>query len=127
VNIERLLTLALVAVIVASFGVVYLEEVESIRQNYNADIGLSISREQGSFDYSCDQPVYGLYLKVSNDGEKVLSEFSVSITNPLCAGAVPPLTADLFPSQIVAIYVYSTERNGTVTISGNNTMIFLKF
>jgi hypothetical protein len=126
-KVERFLTILVVAAAVAALTLVYFEQMEGIQQSYNSEIGFSVSKEQGSFDYSCDQPFYGLYLKVSNEGSKVVSDFSISITNPLCKGAVPPLPSELLPSHSIAIYLYSTEQNGTVTISGNNTMIFLKF
>jgi hypothetical protein len=122
-----MLTFVLVATAVVALGLFYFGQLESIQQNYNSEIGLSISRERESFDYSCDKPVYGLYLKITNTGQKVVNDLSVSITNPICAGSVPPIIPQLLPLQSQGIYVYSTAQNGTLTISGNNTMIFLKF
>jgi hypothetical protein len=94
---------------------------------YGASIKYTISRDQPGYDYSCDEPVYGIYVSLSNNGTKTVSYFSVAITNPLCAGSVPPLPSDLTQFQALKFYVYSTAPNGTVTISGNNTLVEIKF
>lgn len=55
------------------------------------------------------------------------SVISVSVTNALCVGAIPQLPDSLVPSQQLAVDIYTTSVNGTITITGNNTVLLVQF
>ena len=119
-------------VLVAIMGVALVSSLVYVNyfamQNaYGGYIKYTFSRLPASYDYSCDEPVYGLYIAISNNGTKSVSGFSVSISSPLCKGAIPVLSNALLPLQEIRFYVYSSQENGTITVSGNNTMISINF
>lgn len=95
--------------------------------NYQNEIKYSMARIPLHYDYSCDEPVHGLYMVITNIGNKVVQNFSISITNGICEGSVPSVPNSFSPLQKLEIYLYSTNPNGTVTISGNNTRLLIHF
>ncbi|MDG6997449.1 MAG: hypothetical protein JRN52_16160 [Nitrososphaerota archaeon] len=126
-KVERVLTALLVVVAIAALALVVSSQVEQARIEYNISIEYSLSKQGGNFDYSCDEPFYSVFLRVSNNGSKVVNDFTISISNGLCKGAVPPLPSSLNSGQSIQIYLYTTKQNGTITISGNNTLIYVNF
>lgn len=94
---------------------------------YNSSIEYKLSKQTESYDYSCNEPLFPIYLQLSNNGSKVVEDLSISITNGLCKGAVPPLPSSMNPGQSLQIYLYTTKQNGTITISGNYTTIYVDF
>ena len=116
-----------VAGAVIAFGGIILGQVLSVTPNYGNKLRYSLERIQLRYDYSCDENVYGLYLVLNNSGAKSVSGLSVAMTNELCVGAIPPIPNTLSPNESLKIYLYSTESNGTITISGNNTELNIGF
>ncbi|MGI0090185.1 MAG: hypothetical protein ACREBS_00605 [Nitrososphaerales archaeon] len=64
---------------------------------------------------------------MANTGNKSVNDVSVSITNPLCTGAVPPISNTFAAQQKKVMYLYTTAQNGTITLSGNNTLLLIRF
>lgn len=124
-QLGRVLTILVVILALGFAATLIFTNLEA--QNQYGALTYSVSKLSPEYDYSCDEPVYGLYVILSNNGSKAIADFSVSISNPLCKGAVPPLTNVLLPSQHLGLYLYSTQENGTLTVSGNNTMVEISF
>ncbi|MCL5068023.1 MAG: hypothetical protein M1368_06690 [Thaumarchaeota archaeon] len=119
--------LVIVFALLAVGALVYSQYVTT-SEAYGNSLVYNFSRETRSYDYTCDEPVYGIHVALLNNGTKTVSGFSVSVTNPLCNGAVPStLPAQFPPAQRLAFYVYSAQQNGTVTVSGNNTLVQIRF
>ena len=124
---DRLLTVVLAVVMISALALIVFAQIGQEGNSYNRNVEYSISKQGGNYDYSCDEPFYSIFLRISNNGSKVLDNFSISVTNGLCKGAVPPLPGSLNPGQSLQIYLYTTEQNGTITLSGNNTLIYASF
>lgn len=124
---ENVLTITLLLVVAGSVGLLFYNGLDQSTVSYNSSITHSIARETHNFDYSCNQEFYTLYLRVTNAGEKVVRNFSISISNELCKGAIPPIPAAFEPGQTLGLYLYTTKANGTIAISGNHTNIYVKF
>lgn len=122
-----MLTALLVVAALAALALVVSAQVEQTRAEYNSSIDYSLNKQEGNFDYSCDEPFYSIFLRVLNNGSKLVDGFAISISNGLCKGAVPPLPSSLNSGQSIQIYLYTTKENGTITISGNNTLIYVNF
>ena len=127
ISLSRILSFAAIAVAIAATLVVVLSLQEVATNSYNSEISYSETKITPSYDYSCNEPVQGVYLVVSNNGQKSVDGFSVSVSSPLCAGSVPPLPNSLAPMAQIKFYVYSSKMNGTVTIQGNDTLLVVKF
>jgi hypothetical protein len=97
------------------------------RNSYNSEIQYSVSRSPVVYDYSCDEYDYQIHFVIMNSGVKNVLDFSASITNPLCVGGNPILLRTLNASSTLSFYAQSTNPNGTLTISGNNTFVQIKF
>ncbi|MGI0078425.1 MAG: hypothetical protein ACRECH_02265 [Nitrososphaerales archaeon] len=126
-QIGKALTVVVAIMGVALVGSLIYVNYFAAQDAYNMSIKYSVSKLPASYDFSCDEPVYGLYVVISNNGTKTVADFSVSISNPLCKAAVPPLSNALLPSQQAMFYVYSSQQDGTLTISGNNTLVEINF
>ncbi|MFI5420753.1 MAG: hypothetical protein ACHQ1H_07265 [Nitrososphaerales archaeon] len=124
---NQVLTIAVVAVGVLSAGFLILGQFLQNTANYGDEISYSFSRISLRYDYSCDENVYGIYLVLNNSGLRTVQGLSLSITNELCLGSIPPIPSSFLPQQSLKLYLYSTSVNGTITISGNNTMIMIPF
>jgi hypothetical protein len=96
-------------------------------QNYSKNVIVSFTRQPPSYDYSCGEPVDGLFIVIRNVGPKDVSDLSVTVTNKLCAGSIPTLPSNIPPHQLIMFYVYSTKPNGTLVITGNETYVSLNF
>lgn len=97
------------------------------QMSYQSNLVYSLSKTTLDYDYSCDQQVYDLNLNLLNNGSKYVSNFEISVTNELCVGAVPPLPNVLNPHQKLSLDLYTTSLNGTITITGNNTVLLIRF
>lgn len=106
------------------FAVSYIEFSKS---NYKDSIKYSLTENQIGFDYSCNERVYSLYLVLTNVGPKLIQNLSLSVTNGICEGAVPPIPPSLPPSRNISLYLYTNTQSGSVTVSGNNTLLTIKF
>ncbi|MHB8568037.1 MAG: hypothetical protein ACYC7D_11750 [Nitrososphaerales archaeon] len=111
---------------IALVATVYAAYVTSLN-SYSTNISYTVNKLSPEYDYSCGQHIQGLYVILKNHGSKTVDDFSVSISSPLCKGAVPPLPQVLNASFAMKFYVYSTQTNGTISVSGNNTLIEIKF
>jgi hypothetical protein len=121
--------LTIVVVITACVAILgfALGQIQYNNEEYQSYIKYSFTRIALKYDYSCDENVYGLYLNLVNNGDRIVQDFQVSVTNALCVGSVPPLPNSLNPGQSVKFYVYTTAPNGTITVTGNNTNLFIRF
>ena len=126
-KLGQLLTIAVVVIVsISLMAPISLQFVQN-RSNYAPYMRYSLSRIPLRYDYSCDESVYGLYLVLNNSGLKVVQNLSLSITNQLCVGAIPPVPDSLLPGQTLKVYLYSTAQNGTITIRGNETEVLIQF
>jgi hypothetical protein len=126
-NLGTVLTIILVASACITVLGFLLGQIQFNREEYQSEMRYSFTRIPLRYDYSCDEDVYGLYVNLSNNGSKMVQGLQASITNALCVGGTPPLPSVLKPNQSIQFYVYSTEQNGTLTVSGNNTDVFIRF
>jgi len=117
--------IVVVSAVIAVLGFA-LGQIQFDREQYQ-DINYQFTRISLRYDYSCDENVYGLSVNLQNNGTKSVQDFQVSVTNELCVGSIPPLPSSLDPGQALQFYVYTTEPNGTVTVSGNNTNVYIRF
>ena len=123
-NVLTLIVIASVALAVLGFA---LGQIQLSKEEYQSNIKYQFSRISLRYDYSCDESVYGLFLTLQNKGNKTVQNLQISVTNELCVGSIPPLPTVLNPGQSIQFYVYTTVANGTVSISGNNTDLFIQF
>lgn len=123
----NILSVILIVIAASTAAVILLGQIGLNANEYQSEIKYSYSRVNLSYDYSCEENVFGLYLVVTNAGQKTVENLSVYVTNALCVGSVPPLTNTLYPNQSLKFYVYSSAQNGTVTIMGNNTDLLVRF
>ena len=126
-KLGRLLTIAVVVIVSISLTALISEQFVQNRSNYAPYMRYSLSRIPLRYDYSCNENVYGLYLVLNNSGLKVVQNISLSITNQLCVGAIPPIPDSILPGQTLKVYLYSTSENGTISISGNETELLIQF
>jgi len=126
-KLGRVLTVVLVVMTSAALVIIVLGQMELSSDEYQSNISYSLSRVALKYDYSCEENVYGLYLNLTNLGTKIVQNFQVSVTNELCVGSVPPLPSYLNPGQSLQFYLYTTSPNGTISVTGNNTNLFINF
>jgi hypothetical protein len=98
-----------------------------IENSYNNQIQYSFVRYPVSFDYSCQTNDYQIQFIIRNVGAKSVQGLEFSITNPLCVGALPFIPNQLNSSSALNFFVQTTAPNGTMTLSGNNTYVQIKF
>lgn len=127
IQVSKILTfavviLALLAIIAVAYSQILVE-----KNSYNADIQVSVVKSPVVYDYSCDENDYQIHFVIDNIGSENVRDLSISITNPICVGAVPSLPQTLNSSSTLSFYAQSTRSNGTLTISGNNTFVQIKF
>lgn len=129
VNFKLANVLTILLIIVASAGVLafVLGQIQFDNDAYQSNIEYMFSRLSPSYDYSCDENVYGLSVSLKNNGDKMVQDLQVSVTNELCVGAIPPLPSSLNQNQSIQFYVYTTQENGTLSVTGNNTNLFIRF
>ena len=125
-KLGTLLTAILIVFASASILLIALGQVQQSRDEYRS-IEYSFTRIALRYDYSCDESVYGLSVILSNNGEKLVQNLDVSVTNGLCVGSVPPLPSFLNPGQSIQFYIYSSSPNGTISVTGNNTDLLIHF
>jgi hypothetical protein len=126
-TLSRVLTIVLIFVAISATGTAAYSYYTSTSNSYSPNLKIRYSKLAPQYDYSCLQPIQGIYVVLNNSGDKSIQDFSVSVSNPLCKGAVPPLPSQLKENASLDFYVYSTETNGTITVSGNNTLLLVKF
>jgi len=117
----------LIVFAILGVGLFIWNESNQSQMSYQHYLNYSLTKTKLSYDYSCDQQVYSLNMVLTNDGNKLVSDLSVSVSNPLCVGAIPQLPDSLAPSQQLAVDIYTTSANGTITITGNNTVLLVQF
>ncbi len=127
IKLGNVLTVIVIALACVAVLIVALGQFQYDREEYQSYIKYTFTRQYLQYDYSCDQSVYGLYIVLTNSGDKTVQNLQVSVTNGLCVGAIPPLPSALNASQSIQFYVYTTVPNGTVTVTGNNTDLSIGF
>ena len=68
-----------------------------------------------------------MHFVITNTGDENVVNLSASITDPLCVGGFPMLPPTLKASSTISFYVQTTTSNGTLSISGNNTFVQIRF
>jgi hypothetical protein len=128
-NLKLSNVLTIIVVVSAALAVLgfALGQIQFDNEQYQADINYQFTRISLRYDYSCDENVFGLYVTLQNNGDKIVQNLQVGVTNELCVGSIPPLPGALNPGQSIKFYVYTTEPNGTITVSGNNTDVYIRF
>jgi len=117
----------IILVIAILIGVAFITY-QAVAQNYGKEIQVSFARFPNTYDFSCNTTDQELYVTVRNNGTKTVDNFMVSISNPLCVGALPlNLPSTLAPMNYTRFYVQSSSLNGTLTISGNGTLVSVEF
>lgn len=124
---NRLLSVLSIVVLLSATLVFVTSYLEFSNTNYKSNIKYDLSKGSQSFDYSCNEKVYSLFLVLKNTGSKLVQDLSISVTHGICKGAVPPIPSSLAPVQKISLYVYTYSPNGTITVSGNNTLVSIKF
>ena len=126
-RLNIILSVIATVVVISAASVFLYSYLDSSGTNYANNLKYSITASPIGFDYSCNERVYSVYLTLANAGNESVQHLSLSVTNGICEGAVPPIPSTLVPAQSLAIYLYSDVENGTVTVSGNNTFLTIKF
>ena len=116
------LVLAVITVLVVGY-----EQFQISKRSYNSEIKYSFSRSPAVYDYSCNEYDYQMRFTFSNMGEKNVEHLSVTVTNPLCVGGNPILSTSLNASSMLGFYVQTTNPNGPLSITGNNTLVWVRF
>ena len=127
IGLSKILTITVFVLALITVSVVSYNQFQASRNSYNSEIKYSFSRFPLAYDYSCSENDYQIHFAITNTGDKNITNFSVSVTNPLCVGGNPLLPSMLKALSTVSFYVQSTNPNGTLTLSGNNTLVQIKF
>jgi hypothetical protein len=122
-----ILTAILISFALVGVGLFVFNQMNQAQMSYQSHLDYSVSKAILSYDYSCDQQVYSLNFLLSNNGSKLVNNLAISVTNPLCVGAVPPLPPALAPHQQLMLDLYTTSQNGTITVMGNDTVLLVRF
>lgn len=126
-RLSRILTIAVMILAIVTVSAVSYNLLRASDNSYNLEIKYSFSRYPLVYDYSCGENDYQLYFAISNTGEMNVENLSATVTHPLCVGGNPILAPTLNASSSVDFYVQTTNPNGTLTISGNNTLVRIRF
>ncbi|MDG6997508.1 MAG: hypothetical protein JRN15_00145 [Nitrososphaerota archaeon] len=127
IGLSKILTIAVFVLAASTASVVVYNQFQASRNSYNSEIRYSFSRSPFVYDFSCGENDYQIHFVISNAGEKNITNFSVSVTNPLCVGGNPILPHTLKGLSTVSFYIQTTSPNGTLTVSGNNTLVQVRF
>lgn len=122
-----MLTMAVVAVGVISVSIFAVTQYQYAMESYQGNIVYSIQRMPVLYDYSCDENIYEIGLSVLNNGTKLVTGLSFSISNAICVGSVSNYSSTLDPRQSMTVDLYSSVQNGTITVTGNNTILLVHF
>ena len=126
-SFSNILTLALIVLAISGTVVFVLGQNQFDSTEYASHIKYTFTRLSLRYDYSCDQNVYGLFLILKNAGSKNVENLSIAVSDELCVGSIPPIQTELRSNQSVDLYIYSTAPNGTVSVTGNDTNLFIRF
>ena len=126
-RLSKILTIAVMVLAIITVLVVSYNLLEASKNSYNSQIESSFSRSPLVYDYSCGENDYQIHFTITNTGVKNVEHLSVTVTNPICVGGNPVVPASLNASSTLNFYVQTTNQNGTLTISGNNTLVQVKF
>jgi hypothetical protein len=128
VTLSRALTIGVIALAIIAVSILAYTQFNIITNSYSSKIRVTFVRSPETYDYSCGESDYQLYFVVDNIGSKSVADLSLSITNPLCSGGVPPnLPKILGASSTLSFEAQSSNQNGTLTITGNNTLVEVNF
>jgi hypothetical protein len=127
VSKSRILTIAVVVLGIVTAGAVIYSQYYAAQASYNSEITYSFAKSPESYDYSCDVEEYQIFFTIKNVGQKNVVDLSASITDPDCVGGTPDLPGSLNASSMISFFAQTTSVNGTLTFSGNNTFVAIKF
>lgn len=127
ISLSRVLTILIIVFAVTVISVASYNQVLTTRNSYSSKIEYSFARSPLTYDFSCDENDYQIHFVITNTGNKNVMNLSASITNPLCVGGIPMLPQTLKASSAISFYVQTTSANGTLSISGNNTFVQIRF
>lgn len=127
ISLSKILTIAVIVLAIAAVASLAYIQYAAMKNSYNAKIQVSFVKSPVAYDYSCNTNDYQIYFMIDNTGSKNVADLSVSISNPLCVGAIPSLPKILNVSSTLSFYAQSSAENGTLIISGNNTFVEIKF
>lgn len=126
-RLSEILSIAVIILVAITVSVLSYNLVRASENSYNPEIKYSFSRSALIYDFSCSENDYQVHFTISNTGEKNVEQLSATVTNPLCVGGNPILPSSLNASSTLDFYVQTTTANGTLTISGNNTLVRVIF
>lgn len=124
---SKVLTIAVFLLALVTVSLISYNLFQASRSSYNYEIKYSFSRFPFVYDYSCDENDYQIHFVITNSGQKNITNFSTSVTNPLCVGGNPMVPQTLRAFSTISFYIQSTSANGTLTVSGNNTFVQIMF
>ena len=127
VTTSRILTVTVVVLAIVTVSALAYSQFLTNENSYNSKILVSLIKSPPVYDYSCSESDYQIYFVIRNIGLKNVVGLSISITNGLCVGAIPPLPDTLNSSSTMSFEAQTTTANGTLTIAGNNTFVQVKF
>jgi hypothetical protein len=127
ISLSKILSIAVIILAIAAVSVLGYTQFLAMKNSYNSKIQVSFVKSPVAYDYSCNTNDYQIYFMIDNTGSKNVADLSVSISNPLCVGGIPSLPQTLNASSMLSFYAQSSAENGTLTISGNNTFVEIKF
>jgi len=126
-SLNRILTITLAVVAIVAISLtIYIVEV-NVANSYSSEISYQITKHPVVYDYSCDTNDTQVNVVLTNHGTKTVTDFSVSVTNPACVGAVSPVPPTFNRSSTINFTVLSTSLNGTINIAGNYTLVSINF
>ena len=127
-SLSRILTITLVVVAVIAVSLmIYIFE-ENAMNAYGSKISYQITKLPITYDYSCSTNSQLVEVFLANRGNKTVSDFAVSISNPVCVGAVPNTLPSVFNRSSTLVFTLSSiDTNGTITITGNYTLVTINF
>jgi hypothetical protein len=127
IPLSKVLSILVVVLAVLAVSVIAYTQILLVRNSYNSKIEVSFSKSPVAYDYSCSSNDYQISFVIKNTGSKSVVGLSVSITNPDCNGGVPSLPPILNASSTISFDAQTTTENGTLSISGNNTFVQIRF
>ena len=127
-SLSRILTITVVIIgVIAVSLTIYIFE-ENALNAYGSRISYEITKLPVTYDYSCDTNSQQVEVFLTNTGTRTVSYFTVSVSNPVCVGAIPNTLPSVFNhSSTLTFMVSSMATNGTITIAGNYTLVTINF
>jgi hypothetical protein len=127
ITASRALTYGVVALALLAISAVAYNQFVMPRYTYDSELQYSFVKTSASYDYSCGTKEYQVTFTIKNTGSKNVVDLSGSVTHPDCIGSIVILPKALNASASINFAVQTVSENGTLTFSGNNTMLLIMF